>query len=117
VSQVGAQTSGASSALQPYLSLITGVCSAAAPERPEAPTAYTLVSVQLSMPGKPPMIAPPAMKRATGPAKPQSGTAEEEDKRLAEGLNRLSPKVRKQLARAMKRLTRSPNPGKAKATN
>jgi hypothetical protein len=74
------------------MAFVAGICPAAA-------------AFQLSMERKVPASAFGAGKRASAPAKPRGGTAQEEDRRLAEALNRLSPKERERLAKAMKRLT------------
>ena len=61
-----------------------------------------LAAAQLAMPGRGPIIPPP--KRTSPSARP-SARGVSEQQRLAEALNRLTPKERKQLAKTLKRLT------------
>ena len=87
------------------IALVTGICPVAAAKSAEVPSAYALIPAQLSM-GRPgPASAPAARKRMTAPAKPEAGLTPQEQKRLAEAMNRLTPEERKRLAKAVKRLT------------
>jgi hypothetical protein len=71
----------------------------------EVPSAYALNPAQLSMDRKTPPNAPAAKKRMTARSRPDSGLTPEEQKRLAEAINRMTPAERKRLAKAMNRLT------------
>ena len=46
-----------------------------------------------------------ARKKVTAPAKPEAGLTLQEQKRLAEALNQLTPENRKRLAKVVKHLT------------
>jgi len=87
------------------IALVTGICPASPTKSLEAPSAYDLIPVQLSMARIGPSSAPPARRRMITPAKPEDGLTTEEQRRLAEAMKRLTPQERKRLAKVMKRLT------------
>lgn len=84
--------------------LVAGFCSTAQAATSDTQPTYTLIPVQISMTPKLPPTGLAAGKRNNTPVKRQVGEAQQEDKRLVEALNRLSPKERKRLAKAMKHL-------------
>jgi len=84
------------------IALVVGVGPVATAGNPEAPPAYAVVPVQLSM-GHP---GPAARKRMSAPAKPVTGlTPEEYRRRLDEAMKRMTPQERKRVAKAVKRMT------------
>jgi hypothetical protein len=84
--------------------LVAQICPVAAAEDFAAPSSYSLIPVQLAMGRRVPVNAPPAKKPASAPVKTQGAITKEEDRRLTEAFNRMTPKERKRLAKAMKGL-------------
>lgn len=87
------------------IAFLIGIWPVAAARSPQVAPGGAMIPVQLSMPGQKPAYSPTPWKRRSSPTKPAGFFTPEEQKRLAEVMNRLTPAERRRLAKAIEHLT------------